>query len=217
MPGLLLAEGGKHDAEPVVEGAEVIQLIDGKSLKWWKAPSDRWSVEDGVITGDTGGTALKAPEWLYTTRRFGDFTFTCELRLTGSRKPNSGVYFRVNPIQYKGRRNEVTYEAAAGYEFDAVPGRHCGSLGDWYARPSLRVFADPAVIGRVYRENGWNRMTIRARGKRLEYWLNGEKIIDYVDKDPKGSRNGLIGLQIHDKAVMKVELRKARILPEQGG
>ncbi|MEN8661552.1 MAG: hypothetical protein ACN4GF_07725 [Lentimonas sp.] len=40
------------------------------------------------------------------------------------------------------------------------------------------------------------------------------KIIDYVDDYPKGYLEGIIGLQIHDNAVMKVELRNAQILPE---
>jgi hypothetical protein len=43
----------------------------------------------------------------------------------------------------------------------------------------------------------------------------GEKklgIMDYLDHDPKASRKGLIGFQIHDGSVMKVEYRNIRIL-----
>lgn len=212
IPSLLIAKNNSQEPEPAVEGADAIHLIDKEgALDKWSAPSERWSIQQGVITGDTGKVALKTPEWLYTKQRFADFTFTCEVRLTGESKPNSGIYFRVNPFQFKWRKQ--SYEAASGYEFDIAPGRHNGSLGDWYARPKLRIFADPETINRVYKENDWNRMTIRARGNHLEYWLNGAKIIDYHDKDPKGSREGVIGLQIHDKAIMKVELRDARILP----
>lgn len=211
IPCLLFAKDGEQVAEPSVEGAKAIQLIQSNSFDGWKVPSDCWSIRDGVIAGDTGPEALKDPQWLYTEQRFADFTFTCEVKLTGKRKPNSGIYFRVNPIQFQGRKK--SYEAASGYEFDVAPGKHNGSLGDWYARPKLRVFAEPEIIDRVYKENDWNRMTIRARGNHLEYWLNGAKIVDYRDEDPKGSREGIVGLQIHDNAVMKVELRNARILP----
>ena len=55
-------------------------------------------------------------------------------------------------------------------------------------------------------------MTIRARGNRLEYWINGIKIMDYLDDDPKASREGIIGFQIHDGMVMKVEFRNIRVL-----
>jgi hypothetical protein len=63
----------------------------------------------------------------------------------------------------------------------------------------------------VYKEDDWNRMPIRARGNRLEYWINGTKIMDFVDPDPKASRKGIIGFQIHNGSVMKVEYRNIRI------
>ncbi|MEP4078382.1 3-keto-disaccharide hydrolase [Haloferula sp.] len=211
IPCLALAQGDKEKAEPELKGEEVIQLIKKDSLQGWKTPSDRWSISEGVIVGDTGKVALDAPEWLYTKQRFSDFTFTCEVRLTGDDKANSGIYFRANPIPFKWRKH--SYEAASGYEFDIVPGKHCGSLGDWYARPKLRVFAERELVDRLWRKSDWNRLTIRARGNHLEYWLNGEKVVDYHDKDPKGSREGFIGLQIHDRAVMKVEMRNARVAP----
>ncbi|MGJ8676319.1 MAG: family 16 glycoside hydrolase [Akkermansiaceae bacterium] len=68
-----------------------------------------------------------------------------------------------------------------------------GALGDWYARLSLRIFADKQRIDQSYKADDWNRMTIRAKGNRVEYWMNGSKIIDYTDKDPKRSKDGFIG------------------------
>ncbi|MGJ8652529.1 MAG: 3-keto-disaccharide hydrolase [Opitutaceae bacterium] len=211
LPCLIFANGSQEGAEPEVRGADVIELIKENSFEGWKVPSERWSIQDGVIVGDTEGQSLTTPEWLYTKQRFADFIFTCEVKLTGSRKPNSGLYFRVNPFEFKWR-NKEPYEAASGYEFDVVLGKHNASLGDWYARPKLRIFANKEIIDRAFKENDWNRMTIRARGKHIEYWLNGAKVVDYVDEDPKASSEGIIGLQIHDNAVMKVELRKARVL-----
>lgn len=213
LPCLIFAQAGNEASEPSFEGTHSISLIQADTLEGWEVPSDCWSIKDGVITGNTGAEPLVAPEWLYTQARFADFTFTCELRLTGSKHPNSGIYFRVNPIQYKGRKNNPDFEAAAGYEYDVAPGKFCGSLGDWYARPKLRMFVDREIIDRVYIENEWNRMTLRARGNRIEYWLNGVKLMDFVDHDPNGSREGFIGLQIHNNAVMKIEMRKAQILP----
>src|SRR5690606_6800315 len=106
------------------------------------------------------------------------------------------------------------FDAPSGYEFDAAPSNNFwGSLGDWYVRPSLRIHADPTIIKDVVNLDGWNRMTIRARGNRLEYWINGVKIMDYLDKDPEGSREGVIGFQIHDGSIMKIEYRNIRVLP----
>lgn len=207
------AQAVKSDAEPILEGDAVIELIQADSFEGWLVPSDCWSIEDGVIIGDTGPDPLNAPEWLYTTQRFADFVFSCEVQLTGSRNPNSGIYYRVNPIQYRWKNGGPTYEAAAGYEFDVAHGKFNGSLGDWYARPKLRIWPDAELMTRVYQQNAWNRLTIRARGQHLEYWVNGTKIIDYIDQDPEGSTEGIIGLQIHNNSIMRIAFRKARIRP----
>ncbi|GAB5559015.1 MAG: hypothetical protein SynsKO_06620 [Synoicihabitans sp.] len=178
-------------------------------------PSDRWRVHDQTIIGSTGTEKLDLPEWLYTLERFDDFVFTCELKLTGDDRRNTGIYYRANPFLFEGYK---TFEAPSGYEFDAGKPRpernnFWGSLGDWYARKKLRIFADQDVVNQAYRPGDWNRMTLRARGDRLEYWINGVKVMDYRDPDPNGSREGLIGLQIHDGSVMQVEYRNTLLRP----
>ena len=201
--------------EPIVKGAGVIDLLEGGTLDAWKVPSAHWSIDQGSIVGDTGAEKLNIPEWLYTQKQFGDFEFTCELKLTGDTSRNTGIYYRVNTFLFE--RGNKSYEAPSGYEFDAAyhkPGKmnFRGSLGDWYARPSLRILPDQAIINQMYNSEQWNRMTIRARGNRLEYWINGIKVMDYLDHDPKASRKGIIGFQIHDGSVMKVEYRNIRVL-----
>jgi len=215
---IFAAEVLNEAAEPELKGDQVIHLIAANTLKGWKVPSDRWTIADGVIAGDTKGEKLKTPEWLYTQQSFSDFIFSAEVKLSNGAKANSGIYFRAKPFSFEWRKSGISYEAPSGYEYDAASaGKHNGSLGDWYARPSLRIYPDPALLKLVFKKEDWNRMTIRARGNRIEYWLNGAKIMDYVDLDPKRSHEGLIGLQMHDKLEMKVELRKAVILPLKKG
>ncbi|MDF7808340.1 DUF1080 domain-containing protein [Pontiellaceae bacterium B12219] len=216
-PGLAVAQNANDAVEPNVAGAGVIDLLEGGTLEAWCGPSEHWGLEEDCIVGDTGGEKIKIPEWIYTKRQFGDFVFTCEMKLTGDKSRNTGIYYRVQPFQFEDKRGKTTFEAPSGYEFDAAyhrPGRRNfrGSLGDWYARPSLRVLADSNLINEVYKEDDWNRMTIRARGTRLEYWINGTKIMDFVDSDPKASREGTIGFQIHNGSVMRVEYRNIRVL-----
>jgi hypothetical protein len=196
--------------EPSVKGAGVIDLLKGSTLEAWKVPSARWQLKEGSIVGETGSEKLSTPEWIYTKQRFGNFEFTCELRLTGDSRRNTGIYFRVHTFSFRER-----FEAPSGYEFDAAAtgDKLTGSVGDWYARPSLRISADSSIINQIYNSDNWNRMTIRARGNRLEYWINGIKVMDYRDPDPKGSREGTIGFQMHDGSVMKVEYRNIRVLP----
>jgi len=203
--------------EPKLEGEAVIDLLSS-GLDEWIVPSKHWSIGGYAIVANTGDVPLEAPEWIYTKRQFSDFEMTCEMRLTGDESRNTGVYFRASFFMFTEKKRGLSYEAASGYEFDAGfhrPGKKNlrGSLGDWYARPYLRIFPDQEIIDEVYKSEDWNGLTIRARGKRIEYWLNGVKIMDYRDEDPKAARKGAIGFQVHNGAVMKVEYRNIRVLP----
>jgi hypothetical protein len=210
MPRLGFSQNVNEAAEPPVRGQGVIDLLAGANLDAWKVPSTHWRLEGGSIVGETGAEKLTIPEWIYTKQRFANFEFTCELKLTGDARRNTGIYYRVNTISFRDR-----FDAPSGYEFDAAAtgDRLTGSVGDWYARPSLRISADSNIINQVYRSDNWSRMTLRARGNRLEYWINGIKVMDYQDPDPKGSREGVIGFQMHDGAVMKIECRNIRVRP----
>ena len=215
---LVFSQGINEAVEPTFRGEGVIDLMRDGTLSAWTVPSSLWHAEKGIIVGNTGDEELHTPEWLYTKQAFGDFAFTCELRLTGDNHRNSGVYYRVKPFQFEDSRKNRSFSAPSGYEFDAYihspPNKnYWGSLGDWYSRPSLRIFSDQRIINQLYEPGNWNRLTIRARGDRLEYWINGIKIMDYRDKDPEASREGVIGFQIHDGSVMKVEYRKVFVRP----
>lgn len=204
--------------EPGLTGAGVIDLLEDGTLNAWTKPSDQWYIDKGVIIGNTMGEELKIPEWIYTKQEFGDFEFSCEIKLTGDNRRNSGVYYRVKPFHFEDTPRNRSFLAPSGYEYDAYvhspPNKnYWASLGDWYARPSLRIFADQSKISQLYEPEDWNRLCIRARGNRLEYWLNGIKVMDYTDEDPRGSRKGIIGFQIHDGSVMKVEYRKVYVRP----
>ncbi|MDB4473673.1 DUF1080 domain-containing protein [Opitutaceae bacterium] len=215
VPRPAFSADSNEASEPKVNGPSAIDLLAGGSLDAWKIPSKRWAFSDAAMVASTGTEKLNLPEWIYTKQRFGDFVFTCELKLTGDDRRNTGIYFRANPFLFEGYK---TFEAPSGYEFDAGKPRagknnFWGSLGDWYARKTLRIFADQTTINQAYRPEDWNRMTIRARGNRLEYWVNGIKVMDFRDPDPNGSREGFIGLQIHDGSVMKMAYRNIRARP----
>ncbi len=118
---------------------------------------------------------------------------------------------------FKNKRNGHSYEAPAGYECDCyhnpTKSNNWGSLGNWYERPSFRILTDQTIINETYKPKEWNRITIRARGNRLEHWINGVKVMDYVDKAPEASSKGAIGIQLHDGSVMKVECCNIRVRP----
>jgi len=219
IPHLTFSQQYTNDAiEPKLQGSGVINLLSGGTLSAFKVPSKHWYFEGESLVGNTGNKSLNKPEWIHTNQQFSDFEFTCEMMLTGDKRRNTGIYFRISIFDFKAKRTNKSYKAASGYEFDAAfynSGKRDfrGSLGDWYARPSLRIFPDHNIIKEVYKPEAWNRLTIRARGNRIEYWINGIKIMDYIDEDPEASCKGFIGFQLHDGAVMKVKYRNVQVLP----
>lgn len=215
VPFVSFSQDYNEAIEPSIDNDEAINLLKGGTLDAWRVPSDRWKIENETLFGNTGEEELDLPEWLYTKVQFVDFVFQCELKLTGDNNRNTGIYYRVRTFPFRGYK---WFEAPSGYEFDAAfhkPGEEnlWGSLGDWYARPALRIYPDPEIIGKAYEAEQWNRVTIRARGNRLEYWINGLKILDYLDTDPNASQKGIIGFQLHDGSVMEVQYRNIYVLP----
>lgn len=220
MPFLAFSQNTNEAIEPTFKDLGTVDLLEGGTLDAWKVPSEHWIIDGKSIVGHTDGKKLECPEWLYTKQGFSDFAFTCELKLSGDSKRNTGIYYRANIILYPGNQNIVKpFEAPSGYEFDAAfhnpteEKNFTGSLGDWYVRPYLRIYPDQAIINKIYKQETWNRLTLRARGNRLEYWINGIKVMDYLDYDPKASREGIIGFQLHNGSVMKVAYRNIRVLP----
>ena len=117
ISNLLFSQYINEATEPSVKGNNVIDLLEGGTLNAWEMPSSHWNIEGGNIIGDTGGEKLTMTEWLYTKQQFDDFEFTCELKLTGDNRRNTGIYYRVNTFLFKVK--ERSYEAPSGYEFEA--------------------------------------------------------------------------------------------------
>ncbi|MDO7085566.1 DUF1080 domain-containing protein [Pseudocolwellia sp. AS88] len=216
LPHFSFAVQSNDAVEPGVKGKDTIELLTTNNFSGWKVPSTNWSVVDNTIIGSTGNKKLSTPEWLYTKQRFKNFEFTCDVKLTGDDRRNTGIYFRVNTFIFKSARGNKSFEAPSGYEFDLArhnPEKHnfWGALGDWFSRKKLRIFADQNLISNTYTPQEWNRLTIRARDKRIEYWINGIKVMDYIDEDPNASREGNIGFQLHDGTVMRVAYKNIRV------
>ncbi|MGB0372587.1 MAG: family 16 glycoside hydrolase [Opitutales bacterium] len=221
IPALLFADDSLYDVpEPIITEGEpgVVSLIQPNSFEGWVVPtlSDLWTIEDGVIAGDTGATGPDEPEFIFTEDSYTDYIFTAELKVgaseTGkSKAPNSGLFHRATPFLYNGQ-----YTAPGGYEYDFMSdldNSNNGSIGNWYARNDLRIPPHTSLHG-IMNVDDWNRITIRMIGNTMEYWMNGVKIQHYIEVEmPTYALSGPIALQLHNNRKMRIEMRNARILP----
>ena len=69
--------------------------------------------------------------------------------------------------------------------------------------------ADASLVDR----EGWNTISVRADGRRLQVWLNGTQVADVQDDT---SDSGKIGFQVHpgkEFGKMKIAVREILVQP----
>jgi hypothetical protein len=157
-------------------------LWDGRTTDGWRSarreefPTAGWEVKDGMlIINETGGGEASAAGDIITREKFSDFELSVDFKITEG--ANSGIKIFVDPAINKGAGSAI------GPEFqildderhpDAKLGkkdtRKVGSLYDMMAAP-----ADKKVkpIGE------WNNARILSDGKKVSFWLNGEKTVEF--------------------------------------
>lgn len=163
-------------------------LFCGKDLSKWTCRDTKgrptgkpnWVVEDGVIVRKGGG-------YLWSNEKYGDFILDLEFNVAPG--TNSGVIFRHNADP-----NAKSYWWNGLLEMQVLdsarkqnPGKHdCGSLYDMIA-PKANAMK-PA--------GQWNRVTITAKGTKINIVMNCQEIVDIdladwdtAQKNPDGSPN----------------------------
>jgi hypothetical protein len=193
-------------------------LFDGRTTWGWRGARDKefpkqgWEARDGELTVlESGGGEARAAGDIITERKFAAFELKLEFRLAAG--ANSGIKYYVDPELNRGPGSSI------GLEFqlldderhpDAKAGRDgnrmLGSLYDLIA-----AAADKKVrpIGE------WNEARIVSRGRRVEHWLNGGKVLEYERGTPE-----FRGLVARSKYVIWPgfgELREGHILLQDHG
>ena len=168
-------------------------LFNGKDLDDWEiiGGTSTFEVKDGAIRGVC--LPNSASTYLYTRNTdFGDFIFTCELKW--EEEGNTGVMFRAG--RTTGKKGATAYGPQMEMEpysqqrewSGGIYGQGCGG---WYYPLWLKEHAEARE---AQKPDGWNRMTIEARGPEVRTWLNGVPISCWkTDK----FLSGAFGLQIH--------------------
>ena len=218
----------KHNrltAEEVEEGW--ILLFDGKTTEGWKNFNQDtitgWLVEKGCLVGlglggDIGGDIV-------STEEYGNFILKWDWKLGPN--GNSGVMYHV----VEGVDYEAPYETGPEYQliedgdFRDEEGNKV-ELEDWQTTASDYAMY-VASADKVVNVRDWNSSMIKFTDEIAEYWINGQKVVEFVpwSDDWYERRNsgkwdaypdyglapvGKISLQDHGS---KVWFRNIRILP----
>jgi hypothetical protein len=161
-------------------------LFDGKSLDGWEGNRAAFRVQDNAIVGGS----LKAPvprnEYLCSVLPYDNFEMRLKFKLLGD-NVNAGVQFRSERVP---NSNEMI-----GYQAD-MGQTYWGCLYD-ERRHKLLAGPAPDEQSKLYRAGQWNDYVIRADGRHIQLWLNGQKTVDYLEPDKTIPQQGVFGLQIH--------------------
>src|SRR6266567_4658839 len=175
---------------PMPAGAETVAaFFNGKDLAGWDGDKSLWNVENGEIVGHTA-TGLKHNEFLKSRMTLGDFRLVLKVKLAPN-KENSGVQFRserFGEYEMKGPQADI----GAGW------------WGKLYEENGRAILSDKS--GEPYlKAEDWNTYEILAVGSKIRTALNGHVCADL--DDPKISRGGIIGLQMHAGGPMEVRFK----------
>ncbi|HEX6962658.1 MAG TPA: DUF1080 domain-containing protein [Lacipirellula sp.] len=201
------------------------ELFNGRDLAGWDADERIWSVEDGLLTGQTtADTKLDHNTFaIWTGGEVDDFVLVAEFRLEGDN--NSGVQYRSqrNPDASKGKYSIV------GYQADIHPApNYTGMLYDEGGRGIAAERGQQVTLGpdnakevkqvvppeklKAIDLSKWNKIRVTARGNRLVHKINGKQTVKVIDKDPKNAEaRGLLALQVHAGPPMKVQFRSVKL------
>ena len=214
--------GGAFGPEPIVldDHTGFESIFDGKTLKGWDGDPNFWRAENDAIVGETtGDRPLKMNTFMiWRGGQPRDFELKVEFRMNST---NSGIQYRSVELP------DVGKWVMKGYQYDMdANNQYTGQLYEERGRGFLAMRGQstyiqenkkPRVVSSLgeadqlkefIKPNDWNQVHVIARGNILIHILNGHMMSVAIDDDnAKRSMGGLIGLQLHMGAPMKVEFR----------
>ena len=168
-----------------------VSLFNGTTFAGWEGDTTgTWRIEDGTIVAGSLTETVPHNDFLCTEKSYDDFVLRFKFKLQGTEGfVNAGVQFRSQ------RLDDPDYEMI-GYQADIGPGLY-GALYDESRRRKVLVSPDSVRMSHLVKPAQWNDYEVRAEGKRIQLFINGEQTVDYTEPDASIPQQGLIGLQIH--------------------
>jgi len=156
-------------------------LFDGKTMNGWRGaymdslPKKGWEARDGMlIVRESGGGEASFGGDIVTIEEFSSFELKVDFKLTEG--ANSGIKYFVTEQQPK------TPGSAIGLEYQILddakhPDAKLGINGNRTLASLYDVM--PAHDKKVNPIGEWNHARLVVKGKHVEHWLNGVKVLEF--------------------------------------
>ena len=156
-------------------------LFDGKTMNGWRGaymdslPKKGWEVRDGMlIVKESGGGEASFGGDIVTLEPYASFELKLDFKLTDG--ANSGIKYFVIEQQPK------TPGSAKGLEYQILDdAKHPDAKLGINGNRTLASLYDimPANNKKVNPIGEWNHSRILVKGKHVEHWLNGVKVLQF--------------------------------------
>ena len=204
-------------------------LFNGKDLTGWDGNPELWSVQDGIIVGQTtrekvtkGNTFL-----IWQGGELKDFELHASVKIEAG---NSGIQYRSKSLgswTMAGYQCDIRIPA-----YDRVDPKNCTAkiYSEREGRGQMAFGGEKAVydkdgkksvIGQINEvekitkaldQAQWQELVIIAKGNRIVQKVNGETVCELTDEEEaKRSLSGHLGLQIHAGNPMKVSFKDIQL------
>lgn len=214
------------------EEAQYHPIFNGENLDGWDGDPRLWSVENGVIVGETSEeNSIEENTFLiWEEGQPANFEAQFEYRFVKAGEAlsgNSGLQFRSERfttedkpnLKYRVRGNQVDFAVS-----DWIPGLHYeekkrGIL----ARRGQRVvidsegekqeerFAEEDELGNYITHDEWNQYHVYANGDTMRASINGHLMHEVIDHSGENFESGVLAFQLHVGPPMRVELRNIEL------
>lgn len=203
---LLSAQLPKLSAKEIKQGW--ILLFDGKTTNGWTTPNGKtvpagWEVKNGTISTVKGG---KGGE-IITVGEYSDFDLSVEYNIEPG--CNSGVKYFYTKYENGGNLG-MEYQIIDDILGEDIHKENhlCGSFYD--------VLPVNVEKKKVNAPGKWNTIRIVSKGKKVEHWLNGVKLLEFTRGDK--TYTDAVALSKFNKAVPVFGMvEKGHILLQEHG
>ncbi|WP_146531162.1 3-keto-disaccharide hydrolase [Novipirellula artificiosorum] len=197
-----------------------VPMFNGRDMAQWEGKSGWWKVEKGLLTAEsTVEKPCTRSHYLYWTGgEPADFEMRCQFRISAA--GNSGIQFRSERREdwdtwgYQADMDGAGVYMGCLYQHERglVAERGQSVSIDAKGQKTIATFAEAAKLLQVVKPEQWNTYRVIAKGSRVSLWINGVKMCEADDVEPRlGLRKGIIALQMHQGPPMKVEYKDLMI------
>lgn len=211
LNGIATAQQNRLAPEEKSAGFEL--LFDGESTSGWLEitgdgfPAESWKVEDGTLKTVAG---LPGFQDIRTVMEVRDFELRFSWRI--AKGGNSGVKYRLEEVDRWQAKDGRSYHARArGLEYQLVDDALNAEARSDPKNTAGALYGKVAPREAAARPAGeWNESRIVVRGRHVEHWLNGKRVVDCECAAAEG-RATPVALQNHNAEAWFRDLRIRRL------